>query len=210
MAFNRSLNTTCDLDGYLFCKMPTGALEVEIKVKTTWGKFSMFQDIHTRTEKCCAWEKADERSSVRTRKRKAPCKMTNMQTKDNASETNVPVGQGFRYPPQVFTDPNYAAAMPHTEEEGEMEQESKFIGKYCEFCDRCGETHCWCNSLDWKEGLLDAGKPGSNPFIEKTPSPRKPPVGWATHEHRIVMEAEQARPPLPAEEEDNTDSNVSR
>ena len=37
MAFNKSLNTTCDLDGYLFCKMPEGTLEVEVKVKTTWG-----------------------------------------------------------------------------------------------------------------------------------------------------------------------------
>ena len=53
MASNKSLNATCDLDGYLFCKMPVGALEVEVKVKTTWGKFSMVQDIHTRKEKYC-------------------------------------------------------------------------------------------------------------------------------------------------------------
>ena len=51
MASNKSLNATCNLDGYLFCKVPAGALEVEVKVKTTWGKFSMVQDIHTRTEK---------------------------------------------------------------------------------------------------------------------------------------------------------------
>ena len=50
MASNKSLNATCDLDGYLFCKMPAGALEVEVKVKTIWGKFSMVQDIHARTE----------------------------------------------------------------------------------------------------------------------------------------------------------------
>ena len=196
MAFNKSLNATCNLDGYLFCKMPAGVLEVEIKVKTTWGKFSMLQDSHTRTKKYHAWEKADGRSHVGTRKRKAPCKMTNMQTKDNTSKTNVPVGQGFRYSPQVFTDPNYAVAMPHTEEEGEMEQESKFLGKYCELCDRCGKIHCWCNSSDWEERLLDVEKPGSNPSIEKTPSPtfRKPPVGWTTHRHRVVRAAEEARP----------------
>ena len=142
MASNKSLNATCDLDGYLFCKMPVGALEVEVKVKTTWGKFSMVQDIHTRTEKYRAWEKADGRNNIKTRKRKAPHKVTNMQTKDNTSETDVPAGQGFGYPPQVFTDPMYAAAMPHMEGEGEAEQESKFLGKYCEFCDRCGKTHC--------------------------------------------------------------------
>ena len=56
-------------------------LKVEIKIKTKWGKFSMLQDIHTRTEKYHAWEKADGRSNVRTRKRKASCReMTNMQT----------------------------------------------------------------------------------------------------------------------------------
>ena len=112
MASNKSLNATCDLDGYLFCKMPVGALEVEVKVKTTWGKFSMVQDIHTRTEKYHMWEKADGRSTIKTRKRKAPHKMTTKQTKDNTSETDVPTGQGFRYPPQVFTDPTYAMAIP--------------------------------------------------------------------------------------------------
>ena len=50
MASNKSLYATCDLDGYLFCKMPAGALEVEEKVKTTWGKSSMVQDMHTRME----------------------------------------------------------------------------------------------------------------------------------------------------------------
>ena len=80
----------------------------------------MLQDIHMRTEKYHAWEKADGRINVRTRKRKALCReMTNMQTEDNTSETDVPVGQGFRYPPQVFTDPRYAMTVPHMEEEEE-------------------------------------------------------------------------------------------
>ena len=72
MALNKSLNATCNLDGYLFYRMPAEALEVEIKVKPKWGKFSMLQDTHTRMEKYCAWEKADRRSNVRTRKRKTP------------------------------------------------------------------------------------------------------------------------------------------
>ena len=151
MACNKSLNATCDLDGYLFFKMPAVALEAELKVKTTWGKFSMVQDIHTRTKKYCAWEKADGRSTIKTRERKAPHKMTTMQTKENTSETDVPTGQGFRYPPQVFTDPTYAATIPQMEEVGEAEWESKFLGKYCEFCDSCGESHCWCNSSDWED-----------------------------------------------------------
>ena len=40
------------------------------------------------------------------------------------------------------------------------------------------------------------GDPSSNPSIEKTPSPtiRKTPVGWAEYRHRVIFEAEQARP----------------
>ena len=112
MAFHKSTNAACDLEGYLFCKMSRGALEVEIKVKTTWGKFSMLQDMHTRTEKYHVWQKADERSNVRTRMRKAPRKMTNMQTEDNASETDVPVGQGFRYPLRSSQTPNMQQQCP--------------------------------------------------------------------------------------------------
>ena len=139
MTSNKLLNATCDLDGYLFCKMPARSLEVEVKVKTTWVKFSMVQDIHTRTEKYHMWKKADGKSTIKTRKRKASCKMSTMQTEDNTSEMDVPTSRGSRYPPQVFTDPTYAVTIPQTEEEGEVEQESKFLGKYCEFCDRCGE-----------------------------------------------------------------------
>ena len=31
------------------------------------------------------------------------------------TETNVPVGEGFGYPLQVFTDPESAAEVPYTE-----------------------------------------------------------------------------------------------
>ena len=189
--------------------MPAGALEVQIKVETTWGKFAMIQDTHTRTEKYCMWEKA-QRCHIRSRKRKATHKTTNMQTEDDASETDVPTGKGFGYPPQIFTDPTYTATMTHTESEGEVEQERKFLGKYCKFCDRCSETHCWCNSSSWKEGLINVDNPNSNPSIEKIPSPTagKPHLGWSTFRHRIIREAEQARPPsLP--EEASTDSGIS-
>ena len=50
MTLNKSLNTTCNLDGYLFCRMPADTLEVEIKVKTKWGKYSIFQDTYTCTK----------------------------------------------------------------------------------------------------------------------------------------------------------------
>ena len=209
MAFNNSLTATCDLNEYLFCKMPAGALEVQVKVKTTWGKFTMVQDTHTRTEKYCMWEKA-QRSHIRCRKRRAPHKTTNKQTEDDACETDIPTGQRFGYPPQIFTNPTYTATITHTESEGEVKQERKFLGKYCEFCDKCNETHCWCNSSNLEEGLINVDDPKSNPSIEKIPSPtvKKPPVGWSTFRHRVIREVELARPPSPAEEA-STDSGIS-
>ena len=37
MALNKTLNATCDMDGYLFCRMLEDTLEVEMKIKTKWG-----------------------------------------------------------------------------------------------------------------------------------------------------------------------------
>ena len=37
MAFHKLPNAIFDLNDYLVCKMPKGTLEVEVKVKTTWG-----------------------------------------------------------------------------------------------------------------------------------------------------------------------------
>ena len=142
----------------------------------------MVQDLHTRTEKYHAWEKADGRSTIKTRKRKAPCKLTMMLTEDNTSETDVPTGQGLRYPPQVFTDPTYAVTIPQTEEEEEAwHREVNSWAGIVNFCDRCGKSHCWCNSSDWQEGMLNTERSKFNPSIEKTPSPtiRRPPMGWA-------------------------------
>ena len=124
--------------------------------------------------------------------------MTNMQTEDDASETDVPIGQGFGYPPEIFTDPTFTPTMTHIESEGEVKQERNFLGKYCKFCDKCGKTHCWCNSFNWEGELINVDYPNSNPSVEMIPSPTvmKPPVGWPTFRHRIIREAELARPPL--------------
>ena len=178
--------------------MPAGALEVKIKVKTTWGKFTMVQDAHTRMEKYHMWEKA-QRCPIKSRKRRTQCKMTSMQTEDDASETDIPTGQGFGYPPQIFINHTHS-----TTSEREMKEERKFLGRYCEFCDKCNETHCWCSSSNWEEGLSNVNDTSSNPSIEKNPSStvRKPPVGWSMFRCRVIREAELAKPPSLAEEAD--------
>ena len=126
MAFNKSLNAACDLNGFLYCKMSAGALEVQLKVKTTWEKFTMIQDTYTRTEKYHTWEKG-QRCHIRSRKRKAPCMTTNVRAEDKASETDIPTGQGFGYLPQIFTGPTFTPTMTLTESEGEVQQKRKFL-----------------------------------------------------------------------------------
>ena len=128
----------------------------------------MVQDTHTKIEKYRTWEKA-QRNPIRSNKRKVPHKTTSKQTEDSASETDIPTGQGFKYPPPIFTD---------------------------EFCAKCNETHCWSNSSNWEEELINVDNSNSNPSIERIPSPtvRKTPVGWSTFRHRVIREAELARP----------------
>ena len=94
-------------------------------------------------------------------------------------------------------DPEYAATVPQMEEEEEGVSNNNILGKYCELCEKCGKTYCWCNSSDWEEGLLDVEKPNAdiNPSIEKTPFPtvRKPPAGWVEQRHRTVQAARENR-----------------
>ena len=107
--------------------------------------------------------------------------MTSKQTEDSTSETDISTGQGFGYPPPIFTNPTHTTSTIHTESEGEVKQVRNFLGKYCKFYARCNETCCWCNSSDWEEELINVDDPNSNPSIERIPTPtvRKPPVGWS-------------------------------
>ena len=206
MAFLKSLNATCDLNEYIFCKMPEGTLEVEVKVKTTWGKFIMVQNTHTRTEKYCTWEKA-QRCHVRSKKGRTPHKAASVHTEDNTSETDIQTGQGVGYPSLIFTDSTHTAVMTHTDSEGEVKHGTNFSGRYCEYCDRCGETRCWCFSSDWEEGL-DVNNPNSSVEIIPSPTVRKPPSGWSESRHKVIKATYTTRPPSPIEEV-STDSGTS-
>ena len=45
------LCVSLDFQGYLVCQIPADALEVELKMKTKWGKFTLHTGQFTRTEK---------------------------------------------------------------------------------------------------------------------------------------------------------------
>ena len=72
MAFHKSLNTICNLNDYLVCKMPKGTLEIEVKVKTTWGKFTLAQNTHTQDRKVLYMGKAPAMSYKIQKKQDTP------------------------------------------------------------------------------------------------------------------------------------------
>ena len=78
-----------------------------------------------RTEKYHAWDRANRRAQVHSKRRRTPRReiTTRDTTVDNntSSETDIPHGEGFGYAPRVFTDPEYANTLPLTENDSEPE-----------------------------------------------------------------------------------------
>ena len=52
---NQVLNSSYDFNGYLVCQIPENTFEVELKIKTTRGKYTLNKDTYTRTEKYHPW-----------------------------------------------------------------------------------------------------------------------------------------------------------
>ena len=79
---------------------------------------------------------------------------------------------------------------------------SKLLGRYCEYCNICRETHCWCFTSNWEEGL---GGNNPNPSVKILPSPtvRKPPEGWSESRCWVIKKTDTTRPPSPKEEISN-------
>ena len=137
---NNTLNMSHDFNGYLVCQVPDNVVKVELKVKTMMGKYTLIKDLYTRTERYCPWDRADRRVHIHTRRKRTPKRES--KGKDNTidhstdSETDIPNGEGFGYPPQFFTDPNFAATLPQmqTEPSDPEGPQGKFIGDYCTIC----------------------------------------------------------------------------
>ena len=108
---NKVLNAAHDFKGYLVCQIPDNTVEVELKIKTTRGKYTLIKDATQEWKNYHAWDRADRRAQVHSRRRRTHRKefITRDTTVDNTTsyETDIPNGEGFGYPPRVFTDPEY-------------------------------------------------------------------------------------------------------
>ena len=155
MEHNTALNVSCDFNRYLLCHIPKNTIKVELKIKTTRGKYTLNKDTFTRTERYHPWDRADIRAQIHTKKIRTPRReLVNVDTPVDStnSETDIQDGEGFAYAPKVFTNPDYAITLPQTET-GSSELEvihNKFIGEYCE---NCANKHIryWCDKSDWDE-----------------------------------------------------------
>ena len=113
------------------------------------------------------------------------------------SETDIPMGEGLGYPPQIFTGPGFTANIPHTEnEQSNMEEDRvNFIGDYCEKC-VIQYNRCWCNALHWTEDLVEIENNDnndtniSNPNLEveltSQTSFRQPPSRWSEFTKKAI------------------------
>ena len=121
MDYNKPLNVSCDFNGYLVCQIPKNTINVELKIKTTQGKYTLNKDTYTRMERYHPWDRADSRTQIHTKKRRTPRRETvniDIPVDSTSSETDILDGEGFVYVPMVFMDPDFAGTVPQTEIEG--------------------------------------------------------------------------------------------
>ena len=151
------MNVSCDFNGYLVFQILKNTIKVELKIKTTRGKYTLNKDPYTRTGRYSPWDRADRRAQIHTKKRKIDRReMVNIDTPVDSSnpETNIQDGEGFAYAPKIFTNPNYALTLGN-----ELEVINKnFIGEYCEGC-ATRYNRCWCDKSDWDEDLIEVETP---------------------------------------------------
>ena len=82
MEHNNALNLSCEFNGYLVHQMPTNMVEVELKIKTTQGKYTFNEDTCSRTERYCPWDRANRRAKIHTKKRRTSRKQVEVETVD--------------------------------------------------------------------------------------------------------------------------------
>ena len=106
MDCNTALNIACDFNGYLGCQMPADTVERELKIKTTRGIYTLHKDSCMRTERFCLWDRVDKRYKIHTRRRTTRREFESEITSN--SETDIQTGKGFTYPPEIYTNPEFA------------------------------------------------------------------------------------------------------
>ena len=137
------LSINLDFQGYLVCQIPADALEVELKIKTKWGKFTLHMDQFIRIEKYRVWRKANS-CKIHSRRRKH---LSNYHLNISAdSSTFINHGQRLGYPPKTFIDSNSDQEFP---------PHIPILEDYCRTC-QTEKVRCCCQPMsDWSGEIID-------------------------------------------------------
>ena len=141
------LSISVEFQGYLVCKIPADALEVELKIKTKWGKFVIHTDQFTRTEKYRAWRKAS-RYKIHSRRRR--CLSNSHLSISSDCSIFITQGQGLGYPPKIILD---------IESDKEFPPHIPILQDYCRTC-LTEKVRCSCQpTSNWSGELIDTTQP---------------------------------------------------
>ena len=133
MNMPQQLNVSYNFNGFLVCQIPKEVIEVELKIKTKWGKYTLLKDFHTRMEKYRPWDRGSHWVRIHSRKRTPHHQKVVGNTISTDSGTYIPNGKGIGYPPKVFIDPKDAATDTENDSEADPLQ-IPFLGNYCMMC----------------------------------------------------------------------------
>ena len=163
------LSVSLDFQGYLVCQ-----IEVELKIKTKWGKFTLHTDQFTRTEKYRVWRKANGCKIHSRRRRHLSNSHLNILSD---SSTFIYHGQGLGYPPKAFIDSDSAQKFsPHV----------PILEDYGTTC-LTEKVRCSCQPMsDWSGELIDTTQlvppnTGNNQDMEDIQD-NPPPSDWTDQE----------------------------
>ena len=139
----QTLSICVDFQGYLVCQIPADALEVELRIKTKWGKFTLHTDQFTRTEKYRAWRKA---SKCKIHSRRRRCLSNSHLNISSDSSTFINQGQGLGYPPKIFLD---------SDSDQEFPPHIPILQDYCRTCLTEKVRYSCQSTSDWRAELID-------------------------------------------------------
>ena len=131
------LCVSLDFQGYLVHQISADALDVELKFKVMWGKFTLHTDQFTRTEKYRSLRKAN-RCKIHSRRRKHLSDSHLNISSDSSMFINH--GQGLGYPPKAFID---------RDSEQEFPPHIPILEDFCRTC-LTEKVRCSCQPMsDW-------------------------------------------------------------
>ena len=85
---NKALNIGCNFNGYMVCEIPKDTIEVDLKIKTLWGKYTLNKTRYCRMERYHPWDRRDRKAHISHRRRRTDRKLSNVNTIEIDTDTN--------------------------------------------------------------------------------------------------------------------------